>query len=85
MERQSNQQPKPLQPFLETLYHKTILLEHCYKTLLHRHSNYLFSSFTKGQMIYIVERIKTNRFTGKQSHNSIQCKDFKEALKEFNK
>lgn len=82
---QRSKQPEPLQPFLETLYHKTILLEHYNKTLLHRHSSYLFSSFLKSKMVYIVERIKTNRFTGKQTHTSHQCSSFQEALSYFNK
>lgn len=82
---QKSQQPKPLQPFLETLQNKSILSEHYYNTLFHRYSSYLFSSFYKGKMMYIVERIKTNRFTKKQTHITVQCDIFKEALKEFNK
>ena len=35
--------------------------------------------------MYIVERIKTNRFNKKQTHITVQCDTFKEALKEFNK
>lgn len=82
---QKSQQPKPLQPFLETLQNKSILAEHYYNTLFHRHSSYLFSSYYKGKMMYIVECIKTNRFTKKQTHITVQCDTFKEALKEFNK
>ncbi len=53
---------------------------------------YLF--LTYGKILWVitmkkktkqVERIKTNRFTKKQTHIAVQCDTFKEALKEFNK
>lgn len=72
--------PKPLVPFLQSLTHKTLMLEREKKNLVNTYSCKLYSIFNGKELSYEVEHLRINRVTGSKVQRHFQFSSFEKAL-----
>lgn len=73
----------PLVPFVQTLAHRTPLIEREKQNLLYIYQCNLYSVYSKHKMTYEVEHIRINKVTGNSIRNVHYYATFERALQKL--
>lgn len=74
----------PLVPFVQTLAHRTPLIEHERENLIYIYQRNMYSIYANRKMSYEVEHIRTHKITGKVRREVYSYASFERALQKLN-